>query len=483
MNQSFTGKMNRHADFLMAHMHLIPCAIAACFSLVCFFLPTLSLSLFSIQKMSISLLSVLQYREMQLSIADATYTLSFTQVILPLILTLIIPLSLLALIALYERLLARINGQILSAILFFLLLADLISYLQIPSKLIDTSVFAAASITQDDLFFSVGTLGNFLIVILIIGLFAAAFGATGVKARLRMFTYPYFIWLIVFTILPLLLICFAAFFVKSADGSGYSFSLDGLKALAAGQVNTKFYGISLHMQEYFSVFLRSLDYAVWTTIGCLLVAYPLAYAIAARSKRQHAGSSLLLMFFVLPMWINTMLRTYAWRAFFAQTGVLNTLLLNLHMISEPILFLKMDILSDLIIKLVLVNDFLPFMLLPIYAVLVKLDENVRQAAHDLGANSFQTFSRVTFPLSMPGVISGIQMVFMPSLTFYMIPDIISEGSVTTIGNSVQTFILSESPVSQQAGNVLSLLLLIFVLITMGILRNADKDSGGGGMIL
>ena len=143
----------------------------------------------------------------------------------------------------------------------------------------------------------------------------------------------------------------------------------------------------------------------------------------------------------------------------------------------------MDILSDLIIKLVLVNDFLPFMLLPIYAVLVKLDENVRQAAHDLGANSFQTFSRVTFPLSMPGVISGIQMVFMPSLTFYMIPDIISEGSVTTIGNSVQTFILSESPVSQQAGNVLSLLLLIFVLITMGILRNADKDSGGGGMIL
>ena len=189
------------------------------------------------------------------------------------------------------------------------------------------------------------------------------------------------------------------------------------------------------------------------------------------------------MFFVLPMWINTMLRTYAWRAFFGQTGVLNQFLLSMHLISDPILFLKLDFLSDFIIKLVLVNDFLPFMLLPIYSVLVKLDENVSQAAHDLGANSFQTFRKVVFPLSMPGVISGIQMVFMPSLTFYMIPDIISEGSVSTIGMTVQTFILSESTTQQQAGNVLSLLLLLFVLITMGILRNSDKDTGGGGMIL
>jgi ABC-type spermidine/putrescine transport system permease subunit I len=189
------------------------------------------------------------------------------------------------------------------------------------------------------------------------------------------------------------------------------------------------------------------------------------------------------MFFVLPMWINTMLRTYAWRAFFGQTGVLNHFLLSMDWISDPILFLKLDFLSDFIVKLVLVNDFLPFMLLPVYSVLVKLDENVKQAAHDLGANSRQTFSKVILPLSMPGVISGIQMVFMPALTFYMIPEIISEGSVTTIGTTVQSFILSESPIHQQAGNVLSLLLLIFVLITMGVLRNADKDAGGGGMIL
>ena len=102
---------------------------------------------------------------------------------------------------------------------------------------------------------------------------------------------------------------------------------------------------------------------------------------------------------------------------------------------------------------------------------------------DLGANRVQTFTKVIFPLSFPGVISGIQMVFMPSLTYYMIPDILNEGSKTTIGNTVQNFILNESSTYNQAGNVLSLLLLIFVLFTMGILRGQDKDAGSGGMAL
>jgi ABC-type spermidine/putrescine transport system permease subunit I len=116
-------------------------------------------------------------------------------------------------------------------------------------------------------------------------------------------------------------------------------------------------------------------------------------------------------------------------------------------------------------------------------VLVKLDDSLSEAAYDLGATKIQTFLKVIFPLSLPGVISGIQMVFMPSLTFYMIPDILNEGSKTTIGNTVQNFILNESTTYNQAGNVLSLLLLIFVLITMGILRGQDKEAGSGGMAL
>ena len=137
----------------------------------------------------------------------------------------------------------------------------------------------------------------------------------------------------------------------------------------------------------------------------------------------------------------------------------------------------------MITKLVMINDFLPFMILPVYSVLVKIDSSLRQAAEDLGANKAQSFMRVIFPLSLPGVISGIQMVFMPSMTFYMIPDIILEGDKKTIGNTVQSFILSESTALQQAGNVLSLLLLIFVLITIGVLRNQDKEAGSGGMVI
>ena len=198
---------------------------------------------------------------------------------------------------------------------------------------------------------------------------------------------------------------------------------------------------------------------------------------------MRKSSSKLLMLFVLPMWMNTMLRTYAWRAFFSETGVLNTILIQTGILSDPVLFLKNEILADIITKLVMTNDFLPFMILPIYSVLIKIDGSLFEAALDLGANRVTTFGKVILPLSLPGVISGIQMVFMPSLTFYMIPDILNEGSKTTIGNTVQNFILNESSAYNQAGNVLSLLLLIFVLITMGILRGSDKEETGGGMVL
>ena len=178
-----------------------------------------------------------------------------------------------------------------------------------------------------------------------------------------------------------------------------------------------------------------------------------------------------------------MLRTYAWRALLSKAGIINTLLLENNIISEPILFLKNPVLSDIFTKIVMINDFLPFMIMPIYTVLLKIDNNLIEASQDLGASSLKTFTKVTFPLSLPGVISGIQMVFMPSLTFFMIPDILSEGSVTTIGQTVQSFILNESKAYQQAGNVLSLMLLIFVLITMSMLRNQDKDANSGGMVL
>ena len=351
------------------------------------------------------------------------------------------------------------------------------------SKMVSEQMINDNGLTPQSLYVAQTFAGNLMVIVLGIGVAACLYGALNLKMNYKIFAYPYLVWIVIFTILPLILILFRAFFKKAAGG-GYEFTTAGFGVLFQNKtVTTRFYGTEVTLQEYFSIFLRSFDYALWTTIGCLLLGYPASYILARRSKLKRQSGSRLLMLFVLPMWMNTMLRTYAWRAFFSETGVCNTILQQIGLIDAPILFLKNEILADIITKLVMTNDFLPFMILPLYSVLVKLDDSLSEAAYDLGATKVQTFFKVTFPLSLPGVISGIQMVFMPSLTFYMIPDILNEGSKTTIGNTVQNFILNESTTYNQAGNVLSLLLLIFVLITMGILRGQDKEAGSGGMAL
>jgi len=362
-----------------------------------------------------------------------------------------------------------------------LFIVRLASHIYTASHFITDDMLKANEMTSERLYAAQTFMGNALVLTLFVGIIASLYGALGLKMNFKLFAYPYILWIIVFTVLPLLLILFRAFF--KSTGSGYEFTTAGFDVLFANKtVTATFYGQKLVLQEYFSVFLRSLDYAVWTTIGCLVIAYPLAYILARRARSLHSSGSRLLLLFVLPMWMNTMLRTYAWRAFFSETGVLNTFLTSTNIINEPILFLKNEFLADLITKLVMTNDFLPYMILPIYSVLIKIEPSLLEASYDLGAGKIQTFLKVTLPLSMPGVISGIQMVFMPSLTFYMIPDIITEGSKTTVGNTIQSFVLNESSTLNQAGNVLSLMLLIFVLITMGILRNSDKEAEGGGMM-
>lgn len=363
-----------------------------------------------------------------------------------------------------------------------LLVLRIVMHMFTLSRIITTDTLDKTGMTSQTLYATQNIFGNILFLLLFIGIVAALYGALNLKMHLKLLSYPYFVWILVFTILPLILIGFRAFFAETSGG--YTFTLKGFEVLFENKtVTTDFYGMRVTLQEYFSVFLRSLDYGIWTTIGCLLIGYPIAYIVAFQTKKLHKNSSFLLVLIVLPMWMNTMLRTYAWRALLSKAGIINTLLLESGMISEPILFLKNPVLSDILTKLVMINDFLPFMIMPIYTVLLKIDNNLIEASQDLGASSLKTFTKVTFPLSLPGVISGIQMVFMPSLTFFMIPDILSEGSVTTIGQTVQSFILNESKAYQQAGNVLSLMLLIFVLITMSMLRNQDKDANSGGMVL
>ena len=471
--------------FKLLPLHAIVMALAGFVSLVAMFVPMFELYVQYVPRKVYSHFSMLISPKISVSLRDKTVDLDFLKfAAIMFVATIIVSVAVMTLsLGYYLFVDNQKKKRIGCGIIIGLFFARALLHILTLSKMITPATVQAQKMTSQRLYVAQTLAGNILIVILFVGMVAALYGALGLKMSLKMFSYPYILWVAVFTILPLLLIAFRAFFAKTSGG--YEFTLGGFDVLFENKtVVSTFYGMEVRLQEHFSVFLRSLDFAVWTTIGSLIISYPLAYILAGRTKRLHKQSSMMIMLFVLPMWMNTMLRTYAWRAFFGQTGVLNNAFISMGLISEPIGFLKDPITADIITKLVMVNDFLPFMLLPIYSILVKIDDSLSQAARDLGANAFRTFTRVIFPLSLPGVISGIQMVFMPSLTFFMIPDIISEGSTTTIGNTVQTFILNESSTYQQAGNVLSLLLLIFVLITMGILRNQDKDAGsGGGMVL
>lgn len=466
-------------------MHGIVMCIAAILSFVSVFIPMFSLFVQYKNYRTYSLFSLVLNPKVFVQLRDSSVNLDFRSFgAMIFTVTLIVSVAALTLslgFQLYSN--TRRSKRLGCLTVMILFLVRILLHVFTLNNFVTPYMMTSNGLNAQSLYVVQSIIGTVLCVILFIGMAASLYGALGLTMQMKMLSYPYIAWVFVFTILPLVLILFRAFFAKTSGG--YVFNLDGFKTLFQNKtVVSEFYGRQFTLQEYFSVFLRSLDYAVWTTLGCLLIGYPLAFILQQRSKRLHKTSSKILLLIVLPMWMNTMLRTYAWREFFSQTGVVNTFLMNVCGMQEPILFLKDAALTDVITKFVMVNDFLPFMLLPIYSVLIKIDDSLSQAAYDLGANRFQTFTKVIFPLSLPGVISGIQMVFMPSMTFYMIPDIITEGSKTTIGNTVQSFILNESPTYQQAGNVLSLILLIFVIITMRILRNQDKEaSGSGGMVL
>lgn len=445
-------------------------------SLIFFFTTGIQFFISNLPRTKISFFQLLTSTQMRFSVREQSHLLLFTSARIFVLLSLIFPLMILFLLFFYRKIVQKAPKIFITILHLILLILTLFSRIFVSSQLVSSSFLKSSGLSATDIHVVPSLFFNLLTIMYMLLIFFAILSCIGIRFKMRALSYPYFFWILIFTIIPLLLILFSAFFDKNENGT-YFLSASGFRTLFADKtVQSSFYGITFHLQEHLSVFIRSLDYAIWTTIGCLFLAYPLGYILAKRTRHSHQKSSLLLLFFIVPMWINTLLRTYAWRSFFGQTGVLNEFLLSIRLISEPILFLKGSFSGDAVIKLVLINDFLPFMLLPIYSVLVKLDENVQQAALDLGATHIQTFQKVTLPLSMPGVISGIQMVFMPALTFYMIPDIMSEGSISTIGLTVQNFILNESAAQQQAGRVLSLLLLVFVLVAMRFLQKADGEA-------
>jgi spermidine/putrescine transport system permease protein len=268
--------------------------------------------------------------------------------------------------------------------------------------------------------------------------------------KVKWLSFPYILWMIGFIVVPLVLIIF---YGLTNEENGFTF--DNI-ALIADPINRK------------ALFL-ALRLSLISTAICLLLAYPLAMIL---NKSKIKSNSFIVMILILPMWMNFLLRTIAWQNILEKTGVINNVLTFFHM---PILNI---INTPAAIVLGMVYNFLPFMILPIYNVLIKIDKDVINAARDLGASGRQTFGKIIFPLSLPGVISGITMVFVPSLTTFVISTILGGSKIVLIGNVIeQQFRLG----NWHTGSGISLVLMIFILLSMAFISKSDKEGEGGNL--
>lgn len=265
--------------------------------------------------------------------------------------------------------------------------------------------------------------------------------------RKNYLAYPYIIWLFIFIFIPLFLVLFYSFTAK--DGS--MLTLDNYQ---------RFFD-----PIYVQVFVKSVKLSLISTIICLFVGYPMAWII---SNMKEEKRNFWVLLFVIPMWMNFLLRTYAWMTILENTGLINTLLQRMGFAPLNLIY------NSSAVVLGMVYNFLPFMVFPIYSVLVKIDKNLLEAAEDLGANKKSVFTKVIFPLSLPGVISGAIMTFMPAVSTFAISRLLGGGKVTLIGNLIeQQFLLVND---WYFGSALSIIMMSFILIFVYILRKVEKED-------
>lgn len=264
----------------------------------------------------------------------------------------------------------------------------------------------------------------------------------------RLLAGPYLFWAVSFIIIPLLLIVY-----YGLTDTDRAFTLLNLAKMAEPE-NLKSLGLAL---------LLSLV----STLICLILAYPLAMILSEKNLNQ---TSFIVLIFILPMWMNFLLRTLAWQTLLEKNGVINSILAFFHLPEQTLIN------TPAAIILGMVYNFLPFMVLPVYNVLSKIDGDVIYAARDLGANSIQTFTKIILPLSVPGIISGITMVFVPSLTTFVISDLLGGSKILLIGNVIEQEFKQGS--NWNVGSGLSLVLMIFIIASMALIAKYDKEGEG-----
>lgn len=259
---------------------------------------------------------------------------------------------------------------------------------------------------------------------------------------------PYFLWSLIFILIPLGMV----FYYGLADRSG-AFTLNNI--------------ISITTAEHAKALWLALLLSLIATFLCLLLAYPLAMILCNMGVNQH---SFIVLIFILPMWMNFLLRTMAWQTLLEKTGVINSILNFLHLPALRIIN------TPYAIVLGMVYNFLPFMVLPIYNALSKIDRSIIHAAKDLGANNIQVFFKITLPLSVPGIISGITMVFIPALTTFVISKLLGGSKVLLIGNVIEEEFTQAS--NWHLGSGLSIVLMLFIIVNMVLSAIFDKDGEG-----
>jgi len=264
---------------------------------------------------------------------------------------------------------------------------------------------------------------------------------------------PYAVWMSIFIIVPMILVVIFAFTDKSGN-----FTLKNIAGVG----------------QYSNVFLRSIWLGALATVISLILGYPLAYIISHINVRRQ---SIMVMLVMLPMWMNFLLRTYAWMTLLEDNGIINNVLASfglarLHMIN-----------TQGAVVLGMVYNYIPYMILPLYSILTKIDGSVIEAAQDLGANQRKVFMKVILPMSTPGMISGITMVFVPAVSTFIISKMLGGGANLLIGDLIDMQFLG-SAYNPNLGSAISLVLMVLILICMGIMNQFDdgENSGGGIMI-
>ncbi|MFQ9442527.1 MAG: ABC transporter permease [Eubacterium ventriosum] len=265
---------------------------------------------------------------------------------------------------------------------------------------------------------------------------------------------PYVLWSFLLIVLPLALILLYS--ITTGDNSLITihFTLDNFRKISD--------------PIYLNVFIKSLQMGLITTGVCLVLAYPMAYII---SKFDESSQNILILLVTITMWINTLLRTYAWISLLSDNGIINSLFKLLGLNQQTMMYTNFSVVMGL------VCDLLPFMVIPIHTSLAKMDHSLVEAASDLGANRFQTFTKVILKLSLPGVINGVSMVFLLSISSFVIPQLLGGHQFVLIGNLIENQFISVG--DWNFGSSISVILAVIILVMMGFMKKIDPDENGG----